>query len=181
MRGIGGSKGGCQGHAPPPGVRILSFSCSFRQKIDKIIPIWELAHPLGKILDLPLRGDQVQSECSDQSTTKKDFLKDNHYEIIYAPDRSEYSTRRMFSCINYTNKQGFNVYIEIKCLYSAHITIKYSQKHYPVLQLSPFTRTVSVSVKFLSLCEWRRAFSARRRTISIGTMIKTWRRRRRYV
>ena len=33
---IGGSKGGRQGRAPPPpGVQILSFSCSFRQKIEK--------------------------------------------------------------------------------------------------------------------------------------------------
>ena len=29
---IGGSKGGRQGRAPPLGVQILSFSCSFRQK-----------------------------------------------------------------------------------------------------------------------------------------------------
>ena len=29
----------------PPGGRILSFSSSFRQKISKIIPILELAHP----------------------------------------------------------------------------------------------------------------------------------------
>ena len=107
--------GGARDTRPLLGARILSFSCSFRQKIDKIILIWELAHHLGKILDLLLRGDQVQSEYSDQSTTKKDFLKDNHYKIIYAPDRSEYSTRRMFSCINYTNKQGLNVCIEIKC------------------------------------------------------------------
>ena len=35
----------------PPRVQILSFSCSFRQKNCKIIPIWELAHPLGKFLD----------------------------------------------------------------------------------------------------------------------------------
>ena len=32
---IGGSKGGRQGRAPPLGVQILSFSCSFRQKIEK--------------------------------------------------------------------------------------------------------------------------------------------------
>ena len=30
-----------------PGVQILSFSCSFRQKL-QIIPLWELAHPSGK-------------------------------------------------------------------------------------------------------------------------------------
>ena len=29
----------------PPGVQILSVSCTFQQKICKIIPIWELAHP----------------------------------------------------------------------------------------------------------------------------------------
>ena len=29
----------------PPGVQVLSFSCSFRPKICKIIPIWELTHP----------------------------------------------------------------------------------------------------------------------------------------
>ena len=51
---IGGSKGGRQGRAPPPGVQILSFSCSFRQKVEKIIPLWELAPPLRKILDPPL-------------------------------------------------------------------------------------------------------------------------------
>ena len=49
---IGGSEGGARD--APPGVQILSFSCSFWQKIYKIIPIWELAHPLGKILDPPL-------------------------------------------------------------------------------------------------------------------------------
>ena len=32
---IGGSKGGRQGRAPPLGVQILSFSCSFRQKCEK--------------------------------------------------------------------------------------------------------------------------------------------------
>ena len=49
---IGGSKGDVR-DAPPPGVQILSFLCN-RQKICKIIPIWEFAHPLGKILDPPL-------------------------------------------------------------------------------------------------------------------------------
>ena len=39
------------------GVQILSFSCSFRQKNCKIIPIWQLAHALGKILDPPLQID----------------------------------------------------------------------------------------------------------------------------
>ena len=42
---IGGSKGGHQGCVPPLGVQILSFSCSFWQKIDKIIGFWELAPP----------------------------------------------------------------------------------------------------------------------------------------
>ena len=32
---IGGSKGGRQGRAPPLGVQILSFSCSFQPKIEK--------------------------------------------------------------------------------------------------------------------------------------------------
>ena len=32
---IGGSKGGRQGRAPPLGVQILSFSCSFQQKFEK--------------------------------------------------------------------------------------------------------------------------------------------------
>ena len=41
---IGGS-GGRQGHALPLGVQILSFSCSFYQKVKKIIPLWELTHP----------------------------------------------------------------------------------------------------------------------------------------
>ena len=50
---IGGSKGGAKD--APTGVQILSFSCSFRQKNCKIIPIWKLAHPLGKILDPPLK------------------------------------------------------------------------------------------------------------------------------
>ena len=45
---IGGSKGGARDARPPLGVQILSFSCSFWQKIDKIIPIWELAHPPGE-------------------------------------------------------------------------------------------------------------------------------------
>ena len=38
----------------PLRVQILSFSCSFRQNICKIIGFWELAHPLRKILDPPL-------------------------------------------------------------------------------------------------------------------------------
>ena len=42
---IGGCKGAPGTRPLPLGVQILSFSCSFRQKIDKIIPIWELAHP----------------------------------------------------------------------------------------------------------------------------------------
>ena len=45
---IGGSKGGRQGRAPPPGVQILSFSCSFQLKIRKIIGFWELAPPPGE-------------------------------------------------------------------------------------------------------------------------------------
>ena len=32
---IGGSKGGARDACPPPGVQILSFSCSFRQKVEK--------------------------------------------------------------------------------------------------------------------------------------------------
>ena len=32
---IGGSKGGCQGCAPPLGVQILSISCSFWGKMAK--------------------------------------------------------------------------------------------------------------------------------------------------
>ena len=43
IKHIGRSKGVPWTHAP--GVHILSFSYSFWQKIDKIIPIWELAHP----------------------------------------------------------------------------------------------------------------------------------------
>ena len=39
MENIGGSK------EAPPGVRILSFSCSFWQKVEKIIPLWELEPP----------------------------------------------------------------------------------------------------------------------------------------
>ena len=43
--GIGGSKGAARDTRSSLGVQIFSFSCSFWQKIDKIIPIWELAHP----------------------------------------------------------------------------------------------------------------------------------------
>ena len=53
-----GSKG-APGTCPPPGVQILSLSYSFRQKVEKIIPIWKLAHPLGKILDPPHHCLQV--------------------------------------------------------------------------------------------------------------------------
>ena len=55
---IGGSKGGggARDARPPPGAQILSFSCSFRQKVEKIIPLWELAPPLRKILDPPLNA-----------------------------------------------------------------------------------------------------------------------------
>ena len=45
---IGGSKGGRQGRAPPLGVQILSFSCSFQQKFEKEYQFWELAHPPGE-------------------------------------------------------------------------------------------------------------------------------------
>ena len=41
---IGGSKGGAR-DAPPPGVQILSFLCSFWQKNCKIIAVLELAPP----------------------------------------------------------------------------------------------------------------------------------------
>ena len=41
----GGGGGGAPGTGVPLGIQILSFSCSFQQKICKIIPIWELAHP----------------------------------------------------------------------------------------------------------------------------------------
>ena len=42
-------RGGRQGRAPPPpGVQILSFSCSFQLKIRKIIGFWELAPPPGE-------------------------------------------------------------------------------------------------------------------------------------
>ena len=50
---IGGSKGDTR-DAPLLGVQILSFSCSFGQKICNIIIIWELAPHLRKILDPPL-------------------------------------------------------------------------------------------------------------------------------
>ena len=45
LKVIGGSKGAPGTRALCPRDQILSFSCSFRQKIRKIIPIWELAHP----------------------------------------------------------------------------------------------------------------------------------------
>ena len=35
IHSIGGSKGGARDTRPPLGVQILSFSCSFRQKIEK--------------------------------------------------------------------------------------------------------------------------------------------------
>ena len=41
---IGESKGGRQGHAPPP-VQILSFSCSFWQNFEKIIAILGVRAP----------------------------------------------------------------------------------------------------------------------------------------
>ena len=41
---IGGCKGGPGTHAP----RVQILSCSFRQKVDQIIPLWELAPPSGK-------------------------------------------------------------------------------------------------------------------------------------
>ena len=45
---IGGSKRGARDARPLLGVQILSFSCSFWQKIDKIIDFWELAPPPGE-------------------------------------------------------------------------------------------------------------------------------------
>ena len=89
-------QGGAPGTRAPPGVKILSFSCSFRQNICKIIGFWELAHPLRKILDPPLLLPGlkivlywlsvgtffiVQSEFSVQSTTK-DVLKATHCKTV---------------------------------------------------------------------------------------------------
>ena len=62
---IGGSKGGAR-NAPSPGVQILSFSCSFWRKKCKIISIWELAHPLGKILDPPLLAELTTGKQSNK-------------------------------------------------------------------------------------------------------------------
>ena len=39
---IGGSKGGAR---DTPGVQILLFSCTFRQKVEKMIQLWELPAP----------------------------------------------------------------------------------------------------------------------------------------
>ena len=50
---IGGSKG-VPGMCTPLGSKFFHFHAVFGKKNCKIIPIWELAHPLGKILDLPL-------------------------------------------------------------------------------------------------------------------------------
>ena len=41
----GGSKGGARDAPPPPGAKILSFSCSFRPKNRFAHPLWELATP----------------------------------------------------------------------------------------------------------------------------------------
>ena len=54
LRLIGGSKGGAR-DAPPRGVPILSFSCSFRSKNWLAHLLWELAPPPWKILDPPLK------------------------------------------------------------------------------------------------------------------------------
>ena len=48
---LGGARGA---RSPPPGAQILSISCSFREKFDKIVcwrPPGELAPPPGEILD----------------------------------------------------------------------------------------------------------------------------------
>ena len=48
LHSSGESKGAPGTRAPPPGVQILSFSCSFQQIIRKIIGFWELAPPPGE-------------------------------------------------------------------------------------------------------------------------------------
>ena len=50
----GGSKGGCQGCAPPWGPKFFHFHAVFDQKNRFAHPLGELASPLGKILDPPL-------------------------------------------------------------------------------------------------------------------------------
>ena len=53
----GGSKGGRRGRAPPPGVQILSISCSFWENLTKSYvgaPLGSWRPLLGEILDPPL-------------------------------------------------------------------------------------------------------------------------------
>ena len=46
---IGGSRGGREGRTPPPGVQILSISCSFRENLACSRPPWRVhAPPSGK-------------------------------------------------------------------------------------------------------------------------------------
>ena len=51
---IGGSKGWGARDARPLGGQNSFIFMQFRQKVKKIIPLWELAPPLRKILDPPL-------------------------------------------------------------------------------------------------------------------------------
>ena len=94
---IGRSKGGTR-DARPPGVQILSFSCSFQQKFEKIIPILGVgAPPLEKILDPP-RHTQVyclahNKHFSSQGTcpcgrcyvNKPKIIKQNQLQHSWAP------------------------------------------------------------------------------------------------
>ena len=59
----GGSKGGCQGRAPPWGPKFFHFHAVFGQKNRFAHPLWELAPPLGKILDPPLVMTRCYLHC----------------------------------------------------------------------------------------------------------------------
>ena len=71
-----------------PGVQIFSFSCSFRQKICIIIPSWELANPLGKILDPPLPmyvlfSSRTDLCCKDDGSMSREINEKTHHRVNY--------------------------------------------------------------------------------------------------
>ena len=89
-------QGGRQGRAPPLGAQILSFSCSFQQKVEKIIPFWELAPPLRKILDPPLLQNKLTNQVNFLNILCYDFNRYCARLVSFSPAQALTAHKRSF-------------------------------------------------------------------------------------
>ena len=93
---IGGSKG-VPGTRPPSRVQILSFSCSFRQKICKIIPIWELAHP---------PRENPWSVTAYHACNKTEAARPNSTKVLLLPPANEVCEGYVFTNVCHSVHRG---------------------------------------------------------------------------